>query len=111
MHEKIIRKTPEFKALRTEAREVIAAYADGADFDYVISRLAPIGEEMAVLLALSAPPLGRGPNLPPSAGGFRIFASTVDLPWRETFFYRETARTIFPSGDQPRQASTTPTVP
>lgn len=34
-----------------EAREVIAAYADGADFDYVISRLAPIGEKMAILLA------------------------------------------------------------
>ena len=50
-HEKIIRKAPEFKALRAEAREVIAAYADGADFDYVISRLAPIGEKMAVLLA------------------------------------------------------------
>ena len=50
MHEKIIRKTPEFKALRAEAREVIAAYADGADFDYVISRLAPIGEKMAILL-------------------------------------------------------------
>ena len=44
-------KTPEFKALRAEAREVIAAYADGADFDYVISRLAPIGEKMAILLA------------------------------------------------------------
>ena len=67
MHEKIIRKTPEFKALRAEAREVIAAYADTdraatrrhsqsrsvgrADFDYVISRLAPIGEKMAILLA------------------------------------------------------------
>ena len=50
-----------------EAREVIAAYADTdraatrrhgqsrsvgrADFDYVISRLAPIGEKMAILLA------------------------------------------------------------
>ena len=51
MNKNIIRKTPEFKALRAEAREVIAAYADGADFDYVISRLAPIGEKMAVLLA------------------------------------------------------------
>ena len=47
MNEKdIIRKTPEFKA-----REVIAAYADGADFDYVISRLAPIGEKMTAMLA------------------------------------------------------------
>ena len=51
MTKNIIRKTPEFKALRAEAREVIAAYADGADFDYVISRLAPIGEKMAILLA------------------------------------------------------------
>ncbi len=51
MNKNIIRKTPEFKALRAEAREVIAAYADGADFDYVISRLAPIGEKMSVLLA------------------------------------------------------------
>ena len=51
MNKNIIRKTPEFKALRAEAREVIAAYSDGADFDYVISCLAPIGEKMAVLLA------------------------------------------------------------
>ena len=48
---KIIRKTPEFKALRAEAREVIAAYTEGADFDYVLSRLAPIGEKMAEMLA------------------------------------------------------------
>ena len=47
----IIRKTPEFQALRAQAQEAIADYADGADFDYVISRLAPIGEKMAILLA------------------------------------------------------------
>ncbi len=47
---KAIRNTPEFKALRAEAREVIAAYADGADFDYAVSRLAAIGEQMSVLL-------------------------------------------------------------
>lgn len=48
---KIIRKTEEFKALRAEAREVIAAYADGADFDYAVARLADIGEKMTILLA------------------------------------------------------------
>lgn len=47
----IIRKTPEFKSLRAQAREAIAAYADGADFLFTISRLAAIGEEMEVLLA------------------------------------------------------------
>ena len=47
----IIRKTPEFKALRAEQREVIAAYAAGAAFDYVSSRLAPIGAKMTTLLA------------------------------------------------------------
>ena len=47
----IIRKTPEFKSLRAEAREAIAAYADGADFLFTISRLAAIGEQMNVLLA------------------------------------------------------------
>lgn len=46
-----IKKTPKFKALRAEARKVIAAYADGADFDYVISRLSPIGEKMTAMLA------------------------------------------------------------
>lgn len=52
MNEKnIIRKTPEFKALRSEAREAIAAYEDGADFDFTISRLAAIGEKMTILLA------------------------------------------------------------
>ena len=52
MNEKdIIRKTPEFKALRAEAREAIAAYEDGADFDFTISRLAAIGEKMTILLA------------------------------------------------------------
>ena len=46
-----IRSTAEFKALRSEAREAIAAYADGADFLFTISRLAAIGERMNVLLA------------------------------------------------------------
>ena len=46
-----IRSTAEFKALRAEAREAIAAYADGADFLFTISRLAAIGEQMKVLLA------------------------------------------------------------
>lgn len=46
-----IKKTPEFKALRKEAQDIVAAYADGADFDYVISRLAPIGERMREMLS------------------------------------------------------------
>ena len=51
MNEKdIIRKTPEFKALRAEAREAIAAYADGADFEATISRLAGIGSVMELML-------------------------------------------------------------
>ena len=45
------RKTPEFKALRKEAQDIVAAYADSADFDYVISRLAPIGERMSEMLS------------------------------------------------------------
>lgn len=47
----VIRKTQEFKDLRAEAREAIAAYEDGADFLFTISRLAAIGEQMNVLLA------------------------------------------------------------
>lgn len=51
MNEKdIIRKTPEFKALRAEAREAIAAYADGADFEATITRLAGIGSVMELML-------------------------------------------------------------
>mgnify|MGYP003297047159 CR=1 FL=1 len=49
--DKLIKKTPEFKALRAQAREAIAAYADGADFDFTISRLAAIGEKMEILMA------------------------------------------------------------
>ena len=37
--------------LRAEAREAIAAYEDGADFLFTISRLAAIGERMNILLA------------------------------------------------------------
>ena len=39
------------KPLRAEAREAIAAYEDGADFLFTISRLAAIGERMDELLA------------------------------------------------------------
>lgn len=49
--DEIIKKTPEFEALRAEAREVCAAYADGMDFDFAVARLAGIGEKMAELLA------------------------------------------------------------
>ena len=47
---KMIRKTEAFKALCAEAREAIEAYANGADFESVVARLAPVGETMAVLL-------------------------------------------------------------
>ena len=47
----LIRKTQEFKDLRAKAREAIAAYEDGADFDFTIDRLAAIGEKMNILLA------------------------------------------------------------
>lgn len=46
----IIRKSPEFKALRAEARELIAACADGADPGYTVERLAPIGAKMEAML-------------------------------------------------------------
>ena len=42
----IIRKTQEFKDLRAKAREAIAAFEDGADFDFTIDRLAAIGAEV-----------------------------------------------------------------
>lgn len=47
---KTIRKTEEFKTLRNEAREAIAAYSDGADFDATVARLAGVGRVMAILL-------------------------------------------------------------
>ena len=40
----LIRKTQEYKDLRAKAREAIAAFEDGADFDFTIDRLAAIGE-------------------------------------------------------------------
>ena len=45
-----IRKTAEFKTLRNQAREALAAYADGADFDFTIARLAGVGYKMELLL-------------------------------------------------------------
>ena len=46
----IIRKTAEFKELREEARSALAAYADGADFDETVARLAGVGRVMEILL-------------------------------------------------------------
>ena len=46
----IIRKTAEFKELREEARSALAAYADGADFDVTVARLAGVGRVMEILL-------------------------------------------------------------
>ena len=45
-----IRETAEFKELRKEVRSALAAYADGADFDFTIARLAGIGYKMELLL-------------------------------------------------------------
>ena len=45
-----IRKTAAFKALRNQARDALAAYADGADFDVTVSRLAEVGFMMEILL-------------------------------------------------------------
>ena len=46
-----IRKSKEFMDLRAQAQEAIADYADGADFDWTVKRLAPIGAKMAKMLA------------------------------------------------------------
>ena len=45
-----IRKTAVFKALRNQARDALAAYADGADFDATVTRLAGIGRVMEIML-------------------------------------------------------------
>ena len=45
-----IRKTAAFKALRNQAREALAAYADGAEFDATVTRLAGIGRVMEIML-------------------------------------------------------------
>ena len=45
-----IRETAEFKALRGEAQAALAAYADGADFDFTIARLAGVGRMMELML-------------------------------------------------------------
>lgn len=47
---KAIRKTAEFKVLREEARAAVAAYADGADFNATIARLAEVGRVMEIML-------------------------------------------------------------
>lgn len=47
---KAIRRSAEFKALREDARAAIAAYADGADFDVTIARLADVGRVMEIML-------------------------------------------------------------
>ena len=45
-----IRKTEEFKVLREKARDALAAYADGADFNATVIRLAGIGSAMELML-------------------------------------------------------------
>jgi hypothetical protein len=44
------RETDAFRALQNEAREIIAAYEEGADFDFVVSRLVEIGAKMKEVL-------------------------------------------------------------
>ena len=51
MDKEKVRKTKAFKSLRAQAREAIAAYADGADFDVTIERLAPIGAKMREMMS------------------------------------------------------------
>ena len=46
----IIRKTAEFKELRDEARSALAAYADGADFDATVAKLAGVGRVIELIL-------------------------------------------------------------
>lgn len=50
LHKDAIRKTAAFKALRNQTREALAAYADRADFDFTIARLAGVGYKMGLLL-------------------------------------------------------------
>ena len=45
-----IRKTAAFKAVRNQAREALEAYADGADFDFAVARLAGVGRVMEIML-------------------------------------------------------------
>ena len=45
-----IRKTAEYRELRKEARSLLAAYADGADFDATVARLAGVGRVMEIML-------------------------------------------------------------
>ena len=46
---KFFKRSPEFLALRKEARDSFAAYADGADAEFTIIRLAGIGRQMSRL--------------------------------------------------------------
>ena len=48
--QKLIRKSGEFKTFREEAREAIAAYAEGADFLFTVSCLAVVGRKMELML-------------------------------------------------------------
>lgn len=46
---KFIRRAREFRALRNEANDAFAAYADGADTEYTLRCLASIGRRMSAL--------------------------------------------------------------
>ena len=46
---RFLKRTSEFRALRKEARDAFADYADGADTEFTIMRLAGIGRRMNAL--------------------------------------------------------------
>ena len=46
---RFLKRTGAFRALRKEARDAFAAYADGADAEFTIFRLADIGRRMDAL--------------------------------------------------------------
>lgn len=45
-----MKNTPEFVWLRDEATAALVDFADGANFEDVLARLAIIGEQMSILL-------------------------------------------------------------
>ena len=46
---RFLKRRSEFRALRKEARDAVADYADGADTEFTIMRLAGIGRRMDAL--------------------------------------------------------------
>ena len=46
---RFLKRTQAFRALRNEAKDAFAAYAEGADTEFTIMRLAGIGRRMNAL--------------------------------------------------------------